>query len=173
MANFWRTWPTRDRSSIKGYVYVIEYSTGAVKVGSTRDPRGRIQNLEWTAAQFGVTVARGWLSDGDEDYREREQDLIAVASGLGQRLAAETFRAPYLKVVTAAQGRVRTWVPTAPTQSPVFLRREHRRAEVIRMFQEGYSYREIAAEIGCSAGTIHSDLKPFRESLTNKSAAAD
>jgi DNA-binding CsgD family transcriptional regulator len=156
---FWSAWPGRDRGSTCGYVYAVEYSSGAVKVGATRNPQQRMRQLGWAAAEFGVTLVRGWLSDADEDYLIREGDLIGYAATLGPRIATETFRVPWSRVVAAAQARQRTYIPTPrAANSPTAMRRAERREHVRRLHGEGRSYREIAGELGVSLGTVHADL---------------
>jgi hypothetical protein len=152
---FWQAWPGRDRRSTDGYVYVVVYSTGAVKVGATRNPRQRMDQLSWAAAQFGVELSRGWLSDSCADYREREAALLAHAARCGPRIGSETYRAAYEDVRAAAQRDLRTHVPGPRVDSPRVMRRAERREEARALHASGRSYRAIAAELGVSLGTVH------------------
>lgn len=151
---FWHGWPTRDRASGDGYAYALEYSSGAVKIGSTRDPRTRMQHLEWNAAQYGVTVTRSWLSRRHGEYRDSEARAIARACSLGQRIGSETFRAPFDDVV-AAVSSTGQYVPAPPGESVAETLRRDRRDRARAMSADGMTYRAIAGELGVSLGTVH------------------
>lgn len=63
-----------------GSIYVIEFSTGTIKVGKATDVQARLRQHEKEAARGGFSVVRGWVSlwhVGTYDSAERE--LIAWA----------------------------------------------------------------------------------------------
>jgi hypothetical protein len=66
-----------------GYVYVVEFDSGLIKVGRTEFPRSRIAMYATHAAAFGVRPTRGWLSPMHEDPRPTEAALIAASVDLG------------------------------------------------------------------------------------------
>lgn len=63
-----------------GYIYVIGFSNGTVKVGSTARPRMRFTQHRGDATKFGLRVDEWWISEALPDYRDRELDLIANAN---------------------------------------------------------------------------------------------
>jgi DNA-directed RNA polymerase specialized sigma24 family protein len=156
----WDDWPTRNRHSPLGYVYVIAYSTGAVKVGKTLQPRARARDLRFAAAQFGVTITDAWVSRPHGEYAANEVRLHAACAALGPCWGPETFACSLHDVVAAADGLPMTNTPPAePTNlRGAQARAAQRRAKVLELHAEGYQQREIAAELGCSVGTVHADL---------------
>ncbi|MCW2901184.1 MAG: putative DNA-binding protein [Streptosporangiaceae bacterium] len=78
----------------QGYIYVIEFSFGVVKVGKTNSPRLRIRAHERDVGRFGGSIARAWLSFAHHGYSSSESELIRATSELGTQLveSAEYFR---------------------------------------------------------------------------------
>jgi len=74
------TLPEHRRSNgYDGYVYVLEFSTGIVKIGKTRNPRARIATHVEDAKKFGATVDQLWLSEWHENYSDNERALLPLA----------------------------------------------------------------------------------------------
>lgn len=94
--------PSHARSDgLDGYLYVIEFSTGLVKVGMTRNPKARMRSHADEAARFGCVITSLWLSDQHENYRENEAELI---SALGQpQHGSEYFQIAFTTAVAAAK----------------------------------------------------------------------
>lgn len=66
----------KNNDGTRGYLYVIEYSTGVVKVGRTTSPRQRIRSQTYVAAKLGVEPVSVWLSDYHENYKANEEALL-------------------------------------------------------------------------------------------------
>jgi hypothetical protein len=64
--------------SIDGYLYVVGFSNGIVKVGKTGNPRGRIGSHRDGAERFGVHIEDLWLSVPHRNYSVNERSLIAL-----------------------------------------------------------------------------------------------
>lgn len=65
-----------------GFVYVISFNEGVVKVGSTSNPAVRIATHLGNAAPFVGGFADVWVSPLHDDYRATEKELIALALGM-------------------------------------------------------------------------------------------
>lgn len=59
-----------------GYLYVIEFSNGTVKVGRSDTPQNRIASHRHAAQAFGARVQRVWVSDGHEHSNLTEAKLL-------------------------------------------------------------------------------------------------
>lgn len=59
-----------------GYLYVIEFDTGTIKIGQTRNPKRRLAEHRRNAAAFGVSISRYWFSAPHGDYLRTEAELI-------------------------------------------------------------------------------------------------
>lgn len=80
----WTQWPGRDKQlDPDGYVYVLEFSIGVIKVGRTTDPRGRAGQHQSHASKFGGQITRQWLSPCHRGYVASEVALIAAATETG------------------------------------------------------------------------------------------
>lgn len=157
----WLDWPTRNRHSPLGHVYAVAYSTGAVKVGSTRNPRGRAVELRNGAAQYGATITDAWLSAPHGEYLANERALHAECAALGPRWATETFACSVHDVVAAADRLPMTnAAPPEQTLQGAQKRTAARRARARTLYAEGLTYRDIAKQLDCSLGTVHADLSP-------------
>lgn len=63
-----------------GYLYVISFDNGTVKVGSTINPSRRVRTHQMSAAQFGITILDLWVSPEIDGYIRAEKRLISAAS---------------------------------------------------------------------------------------------
>lgn len=75
----------------EGYLYVVEFSTGSVKVGQTEDPRRRLGNHRAEAAAFGVHVTNYWISPAHINFRDNETRLINYCAEVSDRTRKEYF----------------------------------------------------------------------------------
>lgn len=65
-----------------GYIYVLRFSTGLIKVGSTRNPYGRLSGYRKQLAPHDIHVAWCWVSAPHSDYLTTEVELIDRASAV-------------------------------------------------------------------------------------------
>jgi hypothetical protein len=119
------------RTSLERYVYVLEFSSGTVKVGQTGNPANRFKEHGNAAAAHGHTITRTWVSAPHIEFRENETALISFCA---DRWAAasgrEAFEGAALDaIVEYAQGLPYTRV----TESELDARQA--------------SYRSIGAEL--------------------------
>jgi hypothetical protein len=70
----------RPKSSRERFVYVIEFTSGTVKVGQTANPQGRLHSHKQGARAHGHAIARSWVSAPHVNYDANEQALIAFCS---------------------------------------------------------------------------------------------
>lgn len=75
-----------------GYVYVIEFSNGIVKVGRSQDIVSRLRAHGSAARNFGIEVTRRWESPCHLGWQQNEDALKRLTSELGgEPLTAEFF----------------------------------------------------------------------------------
>ena len=74
-----------------GYVYVLRYGDGAVKVGRTRGAGGRLKGHQTTGRVFGRQMVDWWVSPPHDDWKANEKALIGIAAEMGTPIAAEYF----------------------------------------------------------------------------------
>lgn len=74
-----------------GYLYVIRFSTGVVKVGRTNDPSRRVPEHQRDAWTYNVVITDAWISEPHADYLSNEVRLIAFATSRGSRARREYF----------------------------------------------------------------------------------
>lgn len=75
----------------EGYLYVLEFSTGYVKVGQSEEPRRRLGQHRAEAAAFGVHVANYWISPSHLNFRDNETRLINACVRVSPRTRKEYF----------------------------------------------------------------------------------
>lgn len=75
----------------EGYLYVIEFTTGTVKVGQTEDPRQRLNSHFSDAAAFGVGINAYWISPSHRNFKENEALLIEACRKVSTRSRREYF----------------------------------------------------------------------------------
>ncbi|MER7280457.1 GIY-YIG nuclease family protein [Dactylosporangium sp. NPDC000244] len=76
----------------EGYLYVIEFSTGVIKVGQTADPRRRLPEHRRDADAFKVAIVNFWISPAHWNYLDNEIDLINRCMQVSSRARREYFR---------------------------------------------------------------------------------
>jgi len=76
-----------------GYLYVIQFSSGTIKVGRTGDPASRLRGHRRHAWAFGVSIARAWVSNAHPEHEATETRLIdfAASTATGDRARREFF----------------------------------------------------------------------------------
>ncbi|WP_165938673.1 GIY-YIG nuclease family protein [Parafrankia sp. BMG5.11] len=75
-----------------GYIYVIKFDTGAVKVGRTSRPSRRVSEHDRACRPFGVEIEEVWISQPHEGYANSERMLIAACSKIAEQIRKEYFR---------------------------------------------------------------------------------
>lgn len=89
----------------EGFIYVVMFSTGTVKVGCTTDPANRILTHYSKALAYGVTTYAYWVSPSHVNYRENEAELINFCSHVSWRSRNEYFHeVTYNRAVIYAHG---------------------------------------------------------------------
>lgn len=152
----WTEWPTRDHHSSSGYLYVLEFSSGAVKVGHTTDPAARAKTLHLDCAKYGLHITRWWLSPRHTNHADNERALLHAARGLGDQLATEYFHCDFHAAVEAASTLPMSQDPVVPRALTRGAQRTaQKRAEAQKMRAEGFSIRQIANALDLSVGSVH------------------
>ncbi len=75
-----------------GYLYVVAFDTGVIKVGQTCEPRRRIYDHRRNGEAFGARITNLWVSDPHRNYATNEALLLARCAAIGTRLKSEYFR---------------------------------------------------------------------------------
>jgi hypothetical protein len=65
------------RKEMQGYVYVVEFSSGTIKVGKSANVGQRLRQHAKDALNHGITIVRSWQSPAHTTWSENEQALIA------------------------------------------------------------------------------------------------
>ncbi len=102
-----------DRAG-EGFIYVIRFSTGAIKVGQTVEPQVRLNKHRRDAEAYRVTVVDYWVSPQHSNYLTNETLLIDRCRQIGVGVKKEYFhgmdfadavqiagRLPYLQAISA------------------------------------------------------------------------
>ncbi len=94
------------KSRVGGYIYVIRFADGKVKVGRTIDPRGRMGSHKGTARTFGVEALEAWFSPLHMNYEANESVLIDLVREAGGTTEQREFFSGVLfaDAVAAAEG---------------------------------------------------------------------
>lgn len=89
-----------------GYVYVLAFSNGDVKVGRTQNARNRLKTHRSTARRFGLTVTDSWVSPLHLEWAMNEDTLKVIATKCGGSAKSPEYfaGADYAAVVTRANG---------------------------------------------------------------------
>ncbi|WP_250029857.1 GIY-YIG nuclease family protein [Paractinoplanes maris] len=85
----------------EGYLYVLEFSTGSIKVGLTEDPKRRLGQHLGEARAFGVYITNYWISPSCHNFVSNETRLINACGRVSkQRSRKEYFHdVPYATAV--------------------------------------------------------------------------
>jgi hypothetical protein len=82
-----------------GHLYVLQFSTGAIKVGQTADLRKRLAEHRRDASAFNVVITGYWVSLAHAEYLSNEKKLIAYCGTIGRRAKNEYFHGADLATV--------------------------------------------------------------------------
>lgn len=75
----------------QGYLYIVGFSTGAIKVGQTVEPRKRLRDHRRDALAFGVYVVDLWVSEAHANYLANEVALLRLCLTIGPCAKQEYF----------------------------------------------------------------------------------
>jgi hypothetical protein len=108
-----------ERSANAG-LYVVEFSTGVVKVGRATDVPSRIKQHRSDAAKFGVSMCRTWESPRHRHNVATERRLIESCADIAVLAGGkEYFRIDFEHAVELAQKvDLEAGVPAAKKRSP-------------------------------------------------------
>jgi hypothetical protein len=112
---YWTAWHEAGElpekaSGDAGYLYVVEFSTGVLKVGKTVTPRTRIRAHIHGAAPYGVQVTNMWVSEEHENADATEIQLIySFSRSRVGPVGVEYFRMPFREAVQAAKRAIQHW----------------------------------------------------------------
>ncbi|MFI7330668.1 GntR family transcriptional regulator [Micromonospora aurantiaca (nom. illeg.)] len=74
-----------------GYIYVLEFSNGVIKVGSTKNPRQRLQVHVKDFQLSGATLDRYWLSEPFPEYLVAESKLIEYGTAESESVIRKEY----------------------------------------------------------------------------------
>lgn len=86
---------TKDRLPGKaargGYIYLIEYQDGSVKVGRTASPGNRVESHWNDARKFGHQVVRVWVSKAHANHIANEKEAIMICNEFGEQKSGKEY----------------------------------------------------------------------------------
>lgn len=81
------------KTKVGGYLYVVGFDNGLVKVGRTSNPKVRLSTIKGAARTHGATVVSNWLSPLHLSFKPNEKALIqAIREAGGSSAQREYFR---------------------------------------------------------------------------------
>ena len=96
-----------NTNSNLGYLYILEYSTGVIKVGRSLAKMGRIRYHSEYAKSLDVDVLNTWVSEPVDNLLKKENDLVLwCINNASQRLSAETFKGFHFDQVKDAADQI-------------------------------------------------------------------
>ena len=152
-----------------GYIYVIAFSHGTVKVGQTTHISSRLGTHRGNAKSFGVTVTDWWASPIHTEWRQNEEALKAIARNLGGTPSSpEYFTGVDFAAIVDEARKLPCTIPGFPT--PAEKRPRHavrlripdfmKLAEAHGLINDG----EIGERTGLDRSTVcrlmHGDISP-------------
>ena len=140
-----------------GYIYVLCYDDGLVKVGRTRDARSRVTGHATTGKVFGRQLADWWVSPPHDGWRENEKALIGFAADLGAPVAAEYFPGIGFDDIVA-RAKTLTFPPPDPAAAKAASRQE---PPELRQF-----IKDVQAQIRWGGNTEDEAAEELAEWLT-------
>lgn len=108
-----------DKARFGGYIYVVEFNNGSLKVGRTANPRARLAHHRDHAKSFGIVCLKGWISPLHEEQVSNERDLISLMNRRGGRARRREFFAGVQFKDAVAMART---LPFTPVDSERHLR---------------------------------------------------
>ncbi len=90
----------------EGFIYVIQFSTGAIKVGQTVEPRTRLNKHRRDAEVYGVVIVDYWVSPQHANYLSSETLLIKHCREVATPVKKEYFIGLAFADAVAIAGRL-------------------------------------------------------------------
>jgi predicted GIY-YIG superfamily endonuclease len=133
------------RTGLERHVYVLEFTSGTVKVGQTGNPANRFKEHGHAAQAHGHSVIRSWTSVPCTEFKANEDALIAFcAERWTSAVGREAFEAAdFDAIVEYAQGLPYTRV----TESELDVRQDRYRA-VAAQLRAGREHRVAMDRLG-------------------------
>ena len=137
----------------EGYVYILEFSSGRVKVGFTTNLKARLSNHATTAKAYGASISRTWMSPHHEEARTNEKLMLAMCRATdGVEAEGEYFAGLSWDAVVAYAETELCITEVAPGQSANDRRRAHAREERTRILdafedRAEFSRRRVGARL--------------------------
>lgn len=88
----------------QGYLYVIRFETGVVKVGQTNHPARRIAEHRRDAFAYNVVITDLWISQAHDNHLSNETRLIAFVHSTAGRMRREYFHGANFREVAEFAG---------------------------------------------------------------------
>lgn len=99
-----------------GFIYVIEFTGGVVKIGMTTNPVGRITSHAHNARSFGLDVEQIWISPEHCEYQENERRLLASASLIAEPMHGREFFRGVSSEVVLKMANALSFEPITPEE---------------------------------------------------------
>lgn len=104
------------------FVYVLQFSSGVVKVGYTANPAQRLKQHADTAQQHGGDITKHWVSQPHAQANENERRLIAFCADRAPRVTGNEKAGEYFTGLdfeeVLAYAKSLPYVPGEPQQAP-------------------------------------------------------
>lgn len=97
-----------------GYIYVLAFDNGTVKVGRTQNTDQRLNSHKSDAGKFGVTLTDHWVSPPHTEWMRNEDELKKIAAGLGGTVRRKEYFSGVDYATLAAAAEQLTFTPPAP-----------------------------------------------------------
>jgi hypothetical protein len=97
---------TSDQRPGDGYLYVVEFSTGAIKVGQTINLKQRLAKHRRDAEAIDVAITDYWYSEPHRQYEVNEKTLLRYCARLGRKAKNEYFHGLGLGTASAYADRL-------------------------------------------------------------------
>ena len=144
-----------------GHLYVVEFTSGVIKVGKAVGPKSRIASHSKFAAIHGDGIVRSWSSERHHGYSDSERDLITFCKKRGSRV----FGHEYFRDVTFDDARI-------------FAGLLAQRAVIKRSYAESADHLAVVEKttatilIGCGGDLGMNAVEAYRRGLDNEGGAA-
>jgi predicted GIY-YIG superfamily endonuclease len=102
-----------------GYIYVLAFANGTVKVGRTRNVDQRLGAHKSDARKYGIAVTDQWMSPCHLEWFENEERLKKIAASLGGTARSKEYfgGVDFAAIVAEAQHLFFTPPPSTPDES--------------------------------------------------------
>lgn len=102
-----------------GYVYVLAFTNGTVKVGRTQDKGQRMTAHKSAARKFGLTVTDEWVSPLHAEWRANEDALKNIAAGMGGTAHTREYFSGVDFAAVVTEAKRLTYTPPPPPRTRV------------------------------------------------------